>query len=159
MPKCADCGYLALLDTETGRLTEVLNDDRDRHTESRIGVNFPRCYLRSTSMPPVDPAEANPRRDAARRVHAPNECSCFTLYYPNFSPREHLEMDFREAATKRMDALVRFQMKLAAMEIFFIVLFGVFSIWTAFTTTRMQIQYQREADAFKRAHQNAESAK
>lgn len=119
MPRCANCGLLALRDPSTNELIAVDEEPRETgrfpsfrvgETGSwplRIGVS-PRCAARQFDLPSeiekaAEVAKAkgtDPSNVYFEIIALERQCPAFCKWHPGFSPKEHREMLFDLEKTK-----------------------------------------------------------
>ena len=111
MPKCSECGYLALRNSSMYRLEEADSDFRktgklpNNHFASR-----PICFVRSDGFPQFTDSHP-PTIETA--VNATNQCDCPTEWVQGHSPKEHFEMMQSNAMLQMQQAFQAEQSRLA----------------------------------------------
>ena len=110
--KCADCGFLALLNIRTRQLVDVEDSIRAGGGIPSDSAGYfyderPFCFIRKFNF--CD--EVGPRADNGARIAViskQRDCDGFTEWHQGFSPKEHVEMTLleeqREWQRKREEA-------------------------------------------------------
>ena len=115
MPKCSECGLMAVRDSFNGSVCEVQNFTRvsGKHANAR-GVTTDAelfCYSDSTAF--IRPANIGPNgavipfepEKLLPIINAENPCEIFRRYSPGKSPKEHEEMSMLALANQEITRL------------------------------------------------------
>ena len=97
MPKCSECGYLAV---RNGVTREFETADSRRRLDGDIpsGQNldpFPVCAAHSKSFPTVNRDANNKNNEILRIINQNNDCGQRIEWWPWLSPKEHAEKMFQ----------------------------------------------------------------
>jgi hypothetical protein len=108
MPRCADCGLLAVRHFESRRLDEVEEDSRKTWQFIQIGVqittykNVPICIARAWDLKKECGTDGDSVGSdiALKVINKDRKCGSFEKWHQGFSPKEHKEMQQVEALRK-----------------------------------------------------------
>ncbi len=122
MVRCADCGFLAILQTSPQRgLVEVDRELRDGNLPALTSADgirlafrpLPICFLRKFELEQEyrkcqSPGHPNEPKDFSTVINSQRQCDGFVKWVQGFSPREHHEIieetELRENQREREEA-------------------------------------------------------
>ena len=97
MVRCADCGFLANRNFETGELVSVDEGRQTGRFRTLPGVTYgpvPTCFRMKANLFAEYLAEKSENRLLAVIAKDRGECAGFVKWEPGFTPKEHREMLF-----------------------------------------------------------------
>jgi len=147
MPKCSECGYLALRSGQ--EFLEV--DDAVRNNGLSTSTQMPRCFMmkeefaKEAASLPKDRGNlvASQAKEVIQRERG---CDRFRKWSLGFTPKEHAEMDMFDRQSLREDARdksARFHQRFELAIVGGIV--PVLLLFMQYMTTTMQVEAAREA--------------
>ena len=97
MVRCADCGFLANRNFETGELVSVDEGRQTGRFRTLLGVTYgpmPTCFRMKANLFAEYLTEKSENRLLAVITKDRGECAGFVKWEPGFTPKEHREMLF-----------------------------------------------------------------